>query len=77
MAVNFFDPACLEVVAKLMAHPVLLPQLPQKMVLASKVVKIGTKIIISNRESKSVTHSVAVRRITITIKQKLSYSSKY
>ena len=36
----------------------LLPQLLQKMMLASKMVKIDSKIIISRRKSKSVTHSV-------------------
>ena len=36
----------------------LLPQLPQKMMLVSKVVKSDSKIIITIRlESKSVTHS--------------------
>ena len=36
----------------------ILPQLPLKMTLASKVVKIDLKIIISRCKSKSVTHSV-------------------
>ena len=35
----------------------LLPQLPEKTKLASKVVKIDSKIIILRHESKSVTHS--------------------
>ena len=38
----------------------LLPQLPKKMMLASKVVKIDSKIIISFRKSKSMTHFVVV-----------------
>ena len=36
----------------------ILPKLPQKMVLDSKVVKIDSKIIISSLKSKSLTHSV-------------------
>ena len=36
----------------------LLPQLPQKMILDSNVVKIDSEIIILLRKSKSVTHSV-------------------
>jgi len=36
----------------------LLPQLPQKMTIASKVVKIDSEIIITLHKSKSVTHSV-------------------
>ena len=46
-----------------------LPQLPQKMKLASKVVKIDSKIIISSHKSKSVTHS-------ILSKNKLPYQAK-
>ena len=38
----------------------LLPQLPQKMTLASKVVKIDSRQVISLRYAKSVTHSVEV-----------------
>jgi len=40
----------------------ILPQLSQKIVLNSKVVKINPKIIISIHLSKSVTHSVEVCR---------------
>ena len=41
----------------------LLPQLPHKMMLVSKVVKSNSKIIIPQRQSKSVTHSVASKHI--------------
>ena len=52
-----------------------LPQLPQKITLASKVVNIDSKIIISSCKPKSVTHSVlesvvvACRIETWTIKK--------
>ena len=42
----------------------ILPQLPQKMTLASKVVKSDSKIIILPRWVKSVTHSVEFTYIT-------------
>ena len=38
------------------------------MVLASKVVKIDSKIIISHRKTKSVTHYVEVSNATVHIK---------
>ena len=38
----------------------LLLQLPQKMMLASKVVKIDSEIIVLLHQSKSVTHSVVL-----------------
>ena len=41
----------------------LLPQLAQKMMLVSKVVKIDSKIIISSSKYKSVTHSVYVKAL--------------
>ena len=37
----------------------LLPQLPQKMILTSKVVKVDSKIKISLHQSKYVTHCVS------------------
>jgi len=45
----------------------ILSQLPQKMILPSKVVKGGLKIIISLCQSKSMTHSVEVKYVAVSL----------